>query len=236
MSLSNFEPKTILPMKLASFHPLLITASLGVASILTCADRANGATITETLSSTPGVLVPDNNLSGIVDTISVSSTNLVSIDKVTVTISLSGGWAGDLYAYLYHDGVTSILLNRPGLTAGTPAGSSASSITVTLDDAAATDIHDVAVGATPLVGSFQPDGRNVSPTSVTDLSPRTTTLADFIGQDALGDWSLLVVDAATGDTMTLTSWSVSLTGVAIPEPSVGVLGLLAGLLMFRRRR
>ena len=36
------------------------------------------------------------------------------ISKVDVMLDLSGGWNGDMYAYLLHDGVTSVLLNRVG--------------------------------------------------------------------------------------------------------------------------
>ncbi len=105
-----------------------------------------------------------------------------------------------------------------------------------MEDAAATDVHDVSSAASPILGSFQPDGRNVSPLAADDASVRTTSLADFISAAAGGDWSLLIADVAAGDEATLVSWSVSLTGDVVPEPSVGLLGVLALLVMVRRRR
>lgn len=235
MSPTHFEPNTVSPMQATSFNSLLAVAGLGIAIFVASSGRSDGATVVQTYSSTPGAVVPDNNLSGLVDTIDVS-TAMTSVDKVTVTIETTGGWAGDIYAYLHYDGVTSILLNRPARTLAAPAGSSASSMTITLDDSAVSDIHGVTVGADPITGTFQPDGRNVDPLTVTDASPRTTNLGDFIGADPTGVWSLFIADVSAGDEATLVSWSISLTGDVVPEPSIAILGALGLLLSFRRRR
>ena len=72
------------------------------------------AAITVTYSMSNSTLIPDGDLSGIVQTINVSASGLASIDRVTVHLLTSSGWNGDLYAYLAHSGIISVLINRPG--------------------------------------------------------------------------------------------------------------------------
>lgn len=42
---------------------------------------------------------------------------------ITVTINLTGGWNGDLYAHLVHESGFSVLLNRTGRSLADPDGS-----------------------------------------------------------------------------------------------------------------
>ena len=202
------------------------------AALLTGA--ASAATIiTETFSMNSSVLIPDDDLVGVVQTIN-ASTNLASLDLVTVNLTTTGGWNGDLYAYLWHDGVLTVLVNRPGRTATALDGSAVSGMTVHFMDASTTDIHNAAGTFT---GDFQPDGRAVLPTLALDTSPRTDTLADFLTTSPGGDWKLFIADAAGGDEATLVSWSISLTGPqSIPEPGCGLLMAGALCLWLRRRQ
>ncbi len=217
-------------MQPTSFPSLQVLT--GVA-LLAFGGFAAGATFTQTFTSTPGAVVPDNDLSGLADTISISTT-MTSVDKVTVSIETAGGWTGDLYAYLFHEGTSVVLLNRIAKTAGTPAGSSASSMTIVLDDAASTDIHDVGAATTAITGTFQPDGRETDPAVTLDTDPRTALFNSFIGIDANGDWTLFDADQAAGGTATFESWTLDLT--VVPEPDTFLLLGLAGLLVFHRRR
>ena len=207
------------------------STSLFTLLLLTAGSASAATVVTETFSMSTATVIPDGDLSGLVQTIT-PATSITNVDLITITLNTTGGWNGDLYAYLWHNGTLSVLVNRPGRTVADPAGSSTSGMTLTLADSATTDLH-VASGA--LSGTFQPDGRDIHPTSALDTSPRTDSLADFIGSPASGDWRLYIADVAPGDTATLSSWSISLTG-AVPEPGSAVLLAAAAGLFARRRR
>ena len=206
--------------------------ALCLAALLTGTGTA-ATIITETFAMNVSVVIPDADLSGMVQTIK-PITNLASLDRVTVTLVTSGGWNGDLYAYLWHDGVLSVLINRPGRTAALPDGAGLVGMSVEFADAAFTDIH-LAPGA--FTGSFQPDGRDIHPLIALDTSPRNDKLSDFLTTNPGGDWKLFIADVAGGDEATLVSWSISLTGPqAIPEPGSGLLIIGALCWGLRRRR
>ena len=90
-----------------------ILALLG-AIVLT--QRPASATLYQ--SGTLNTVIPDNNLTGISSSIDVSSAPFSTITDVNVRLTVSGGYNGDLYAYLTHDGATAILLNRIGTAGG----------------------------------------------------------------------------------------------------------------------
>ena len=187
--------------------------------------------ITETFNMTTSTLIPDADLNGIVQTITPATT-LGSLIGVTVTLETSGGWNGDLYAYLWHDGVLRVLVNRTGRTLAKPDGAGTSGMTLTFSDTATMDVH-TAVGA--LEGIFQPDFRNVHPLATLDTSPRSGALADYYSTSPGGAWRLFIADVATGDEATLVGWSISLTGaVAVPEPSM--MGIFALVVMCASQR
>ena len=221
-------------MKLKSF-PLIVLALAGSPCLVTAAT-------TVVYSKTAALEIPDGDASGLASQIAVTSTDLVT--SVTLTLVTSSGWNGDLYAYLEHRGVISVLLNRAGLTAGNSAGAASNGMNVTFSDAATVDVHtglSNTYGA-QATGTFQPDGRAADPDEVLDSSPRTLSFSGFTGQVASGDWTLFIADVAGGDTATLDSWSLSLTtepaGIsAVPEAStsLGLLALGAGGLLTRRR-
>ena len=175
-----------------------------------------------------GGVIPDGSLTGWSDT-----RNLVGapagIKDVSVTLNLSGGWNGDLYAYLVHSSGFAVLLNRVGSTAGNDAGYGASVMNVTLNDAAVLNIHNV--GA-PGAGPYQPDGRNISPLSsgsVFDGTTPTALLSSFYGLNANGNWTLFVADVSGGDVSTVTSWGLDIA--AVPEPGSLIEGAVAVLFL-----
>lgn len=180
-----------------------------------------------------GSQVPDNNAVGLSSTRAVVTT-ITSITEVKVHLDLGGGWAGDMYCYLAHDGGFAVLLNRPGRSAAEPDGSAAGELLLTLADSAAGDVHTGIAGSGPVSGTFQPDARNIDPANSLDTTPRTAFLANFNGMDANGGWTLYVADVAAGETMTLHGWAITITGV--PEPSVVLLGGAGVCLCTRRRR
>jgi subtilisin-like proprotein convertase family protein len=170
-------------------------------------------------------VVPDNDLSGL--TLTETPTGWSgSVSNVSVTLNLSGGWNGDIYAYLYHNGMMSVLLNQVGTPANSGLGYDDSGFNVTLTDAATYSIHNYQADAPTITsgvvqGTWQPDGAGLSV---------------FNGLDASGTWSLYLADENPGGVMTVNSWGLGLT--TIPEPSTLALAGLAALagLLFRRRK
>jgi hypothetical protein len=225
------DPPSTMKLKLLPLVALALAASSGLVTAAT----------TVVHPKTVGLEIPDNESSGLASQITVSSTELIT--GLELTLVTSGGWNGDLYAYLEHDGVISVLLNRAGVTSSNSAGASSSGMNVTFADTALEDVHSglsdtFGVLAT---GTYQPDGRVADPGVVLDTSPRTLSFAGFTGQVAGGNWTLFIADLSSGETATLDSWSLALTTEvsAIPEPGAMMpLGALcaAGLLLRSRRR
>ena len=174
----------------------------------------------------------DNNANGYAFSFSLSLGAGLSIDSLTVDLTIAGGWNGDLYAYLSHGSGFSVLLNRSGSTAGNPGGSGVSGLNVSFADSYLTDIHTALNN--PLTGNFAPDGRNVNPYNALDTDPRTAMLGSFNGIDPNGTWTLFFADVSPPSVSTLQSWTVNI-GVTVPEPgSTTLVGLMIALGWFRR--
>ena len=224
-------------MKIPSVPTVSNTMLVMKLSILLVSCLALGhaaAAVTETYSLNSPTLVPDADLNGIVQTINVTSSGLTGIGQVEVHLDLANGWGGDMYAYLWHNGIISVLVNRPGRSAVLPDGSPASGMHLTLTDLAALDLH-LASGA--LNGTFQPDQRNTHPLTTLDTSLRTTPLSLFNATTPNGEWRLFVADVASGEEATLTSWSFTLSDTVVPEPSqMSLLAATSVALLLRRRR
>lgn len=178
--------------------------------------------------------VPDNSDIGASNTITIASTGLTLIESVTVAIQLEGGWNGDLYAYLVHDGQLAVLLNRPGRTADNDSGSGSTNLVALFDDGALEDVHLSLPASGVASGVFQPDGRMIDPLLSFDTTPRSRLLAVFNNVDPNGDWTLFIADQGIGDMATLTGWSLNIT--AVPEPSAAMLTCLVMLIALRRSR
>ena len=173
-------------------------------------------------------VVPDNDLSGLTITEMLNGWS-GSVSNVTVTLNLTGGWNGDIYAYLYHDDVMSVLLNQVGTPTNSGLGYSDSGFNVTLSDSAAYSIHNYQADLPTITdgvvqGTWQPDGAGLS---------------IFNGLDASGTWSLYLVDESAGGVMTVNSFGLQAEVTATPEPSTLALAALGGLGMLwqlRRRK
>jgi subtilisin-like proprotein convertase family protein len=149
----------------------------------------------------------DANPSGINSSLVVSGAGSW-LTSLTVTLNISGGYNGDLYAYLSYNGTLVTLLNRVGTGSGGPVQSAFGYATagfhnVTLDDAATGgNIHNVQnPGSLPAV-SYTADGGS---------------LATFNGLNPNGTWTLFFADLSAGNTSTLDGWSLDIT--AVPEPA-----------------
>lgn len=196
------------------------------------------AVAADSATYTPGLVVPDNDLNGVSDTENFSS-SIQSISDIQISLDISGGFDGDLYAYLRHNNTGfAVLLNRVGRTAGNSFGSTDSGFNITLSSSAASDVHGAPSGSGPLTGTWQPDGRNFDPLNSLNSTPRTALLDSFDGMAASGNWTLFVADTSPVGVATLQDWTLTVTGV--PEPSSAYLWLLIlamiGTIACRRSR
>lgn len=161
---------------------------------------------------------------GYVDSRVLNGSQIVQIESIKVTLTLSAELAGDAYAYLVHDTGRVVLLNRAGKKAASPYGYlDGGGFQVEFETGAAQgDIHvyqDVTgeLDDTAVSGVWLPDGRDVDPLVVTDSIARTATLDSFVGLDANGTWDLFVADVLEGDVTALTSWSLDIAGFSAED-------------------
>lgn len=191
--------------------------------------------------------IPDGSTLGVSDSRAVSG-GPGAIIQIKVSLEISGGFTGDLYAVLSHDGASTVLLNRPGRRDGDPLGYDDSGLSVTFSDAASADVHTYRLQLTgnhaipiagPLGGLWQPDARTAAPGVVLDTSPRSPSslLSAFTGHTPDGTWTLFVADLGPVGEATLKSWTLDIT--MVPEPAcVGVWFAfgLGGWILGQRRR
>jgi subtilisin-like proprotein convertase family protein len=190
-------------------------------------------------------LVPDGNVNGLMLATNLPVPGL--INSVTVGLDISGGYNGDLYAYLAGpNGGFAILLNRVGVSNNATAfGYSDSGMSLTFSDLAANSIQyyqnytNTAGGL--VFGTWQPEGVNIDPATNDPTAffgaGQTAMLASFNGTDATGVWTLFVADMSGGGQSTVTDWSLDIV-TTVPEPgalALTVLGLAGAYILIRRR-
>ena len=204
----------------------LKTTLLGFGLLLTVSAQAALFTLS---SGTLNTAIPDGNVNGLQSTLTFNDAYFDNVLDVNVRLNISGGYNGDLYAYLTHGSGFSVLLNRTGRTGGNSFGYGDAGFNITLDDQNGTDIHAYGGnGGAQLTGTWQPDARNINPATVLDTDARTAFLNAFNGLDANGGWTLFIADVSGGDVSTLVSWELDIT--AVPEPTTVALGIFGGVL------
>ena len=192
--------------------------------------------------------IPDNNANGYQNSFTASGIPGPIMD-MTITLNLTGGFNGDLYVALDYNNTTAVLLNRVGLSAVNSVGYPDSGFNITLDDSATSDVHFYQTvsytlnGSGQLTGSWQPDGRLISPLSSGAAiagATRGNTLGVFDGMDPNGTWTLFAADLSPGGISTLAGYSLAI--IAVPEPNslaligcVGACGWLWWRLVQRRK-
>jgi subtilisin-like proprotein convertase family protein len=204
----------------------------------TLASTATWAQVTETTNYSVGLSIPDNNASGLSSTVAFDSSQIYQITDVEVSLTVSGGFNGDYYAYLTHDTGFAVLLNRVGRDAGSLFGYPDGGLSVLLDDQAPNgDIHVYRSTLNPnggtLTGMWAPDARTEDPASVLSTSSRSAYLASFSGLNPNGAWTLFIADLEPGSVGTLEGWGLTVTGV--PEPSTLTLLLLTSAVLIGRK-
>lgn len=189
------------------------------------------------------VAVPDGNASGVALTTGLTDLG-GTITSVTVSLDISGGFNGDLYAYLRGpNGGFAVLLNRVGVTSGDAFGYSDTGFNVTFDDSGGyNNIHfyqnlsyDLNGGG-QLTGTWASDGRNIDPQSAPslfDTTLPTALLTSFDGTDPDGTWTLFLADLSSGEQSTVVTWGLNIQ--IVPEPSAYAL-LAVGILLGLRKR
>jgi subtilisin-like proprotein convertase family protein len=196
-------------------------------------------------STSATVVIPNNNLSGVAEQLTFSST-LTSISDVEVSLDIAGGYDGDYYAYLTYGTGFAVLLNREGSSIGNSYGSPYSGYNVTFSGSAPNGNINLANAVGGIVtGTWQPDGRNVSPLGVVyNASPsQTALLSSFDGLNPNGTWDLFIADISVGGQGSLVRWGLTVTQDPTDVPDNGgtlglsVLGVsLLGLWSLRQRR
>ena len=163
-----------------------------------------------------GGIIPDNDFNGWADTRSVSTMPAGVIMGLSVDLELTGGWNGDLYAYLVHDSGFTVLLDRvgaPGLSYG--YGDAGMDVTLV---ASGTSIHGYGGGNT----------FSSTPTGIWMTDNTSGSLASFLGTSPNGAWSLFIADLSAGGVTTVQNWGLQMDVVAVPEVETWVAAAVAG--------
>jgi subtilisin-like proprotein convertase family protein len=188
-----------------------------------------GGVIILALRANAAITIPDGNAVGVTDTRTISGLG-ASITDVRVTLDISGGYNGDLYAYLSYGGVLVPLLNRVGVQAGNAFGYGTTGMSVTLagnPTGGYANIHGI---ENPASGNtYAPDGRAIDPQSSSSAfdSAGTIGFTAFNGKDPNGTWTLFFADMSSGAQSTLASWNLVIT--AVPEPTNVALAVFSGV-------
>ncbi|MEP6512192.1 MAG: proprotein convertase P-domain-containing protein, partial [Dokdonella sp.] len=159
--------------------------------------------------SSPGAPIPDNNATGVSDSLVISDPLVVNSLKVYVKARHT--WVGDLAFKLTKSAASSILIDRPGVPAST-YGCSGDNVDVLLDDAAGTLVENQCNPTPPAIGGTQ--------------KPNNPINSVFAGSSFAGTWTLTASDAVAGDTGTLDEWCL-VAQLAPPTYTVG--GTVSGL-------
>jgi len=188
--------------------------------------------------------LPDGETSGLVLSPGLSGMD-GSIASLTVSLNISGGFNGDLYAYLAGPaGGFAVLLNRAGVTGGNSFGYDDTGFNVTFTTFATNNIHfyqDLTYdlnGNGQLTGAWQPDGRAIDPLSSPSLFDATSPadlLNSFNGTNPNGTWRLFLTDLSDGGESQLVDWRLEITTIPEPQP-ISLLALSGGLMAVWRHR
>lgn len=182
-------------------------------------------------------VIPDGSLTGWSDSRTVTGSGIHHVGAIEVSLSLSGGYNGDLYAYLVHDTGLAVLLNRVGVGSSDSFGYDQPGLDVTFSSTASHDVHFYAThspafdGDGRLTGTWKPDGRGVDPLAdAADFDAAgTSDFRVFENQEPDGLWTLFVADvSAGGGTNTVVSWSLRIDTVVEPPTNLVVTGVAPG--------
>ena len=189
---------------------------IGLMTALLAAGVARATLYTE--SFTTGTAIPVGNPVGVALSETVSGIPAgLTVGGLTVGLNISGGYNGNLYAYLVApNGTLVTLMNEPGVGVN-GFGASGAGMNITLQDGVVSNPDNIAniqneTSSSVLSGSYNAAG----------------SLAGFNGSAAGGTWTLFFADLGSGGgSSELNSWSLGIT--AVPEPANAALAVLGGL-------
>ncbi|WP_146066881.1 Calx-beta domain-containing protein, partial [Candidatus Venteria ishoeyi] len=167
------------------------------------------------ICSGSSVAIPDNNPSGISD--SVVFTDSAAIIGIAVSLNVNHEFVGDLAATLTHEdtGTTVNLINRPGGMFCTGYD-----IDITLDDSGTLSVQDDCADNTV---AYTPSG----------LYQPAEALSTFSGQNLNGTWTLNVSDHWSGATGMLNNWCVNALTAENTSPLASNI-IVSGILTIRK--
>jgi trimeric autotransporter adhesin len=139
--------------------------------------------------SSPNVAIPDNNPTGVTDTMALETD--ATLAGLRLVLRANHTWVGDLSFRLSHLQASALVVDRPGVPAST-YGCSGDNIDAVLDDDAAVAIEGRCEASVPTISGV--------------LRPNEAMGAAFAGLPAGGSWSLQATDAVGSDTGTLLEW------------------------------
>jgi subtilisin-like proprotein convertase family protein len=137
----------------------------------------------------PNVAIPDNNTTGVTDSMVVADASTLTGLKVIVRATHT--WVGDLAFTVSKGASSSIIIDRPGVPAAAN-GCNGDNIDVTMDDASAVLVENQCNAAPPAISGID--------------KPNNPINTVFNGQSLAGTWNLKVTDAAAQDTGNLVEW------------------------------
>jgi subtilisin-like proprotein convertase family protein len=140
--------------------------------------------------SAPLASIPDNDVGGIGDTITLSGTETIA--DIDVFLRISHDFVGHLNAVVSHEGVDVVLLDRPGYP----------------DSASGCDGLDVETRLRDEAQSPAEDACSTTPPAIAGQLLPVGTLADFNDLNISGDWTLTVSDLEAGATGIFEQWCV----------------------------
>jgi len=210
--------------------------------------EAGGQTVAVTsVTNNTTTIVADANAVGVTERFSMSGL-VGGVTDVQVHLDLTGGFNGDLYAYLVDpQGQMSVLLNRVGVNGSNPIGYSDAGFNISLDSLATTNIHSYqgvsyTLSGGKVTGTWAADGLSINPKSSGSVFGTTTPVSGLNiynglnGGDLNGTWTLFVADLAAGGGNTSID-QVILSVATVPEPSNLILAAagMAALILLQRR-
>lgn len=174
-----------------------------VRAINACGTSANSTVFSFTTANilefcrTPALAIPDNNTTGVTDSVTVSGLP-GNVTDVNVRVEATHTWVGDLRFRIARGSpaTTANLMTNPSTPGGTVGNCQGDNVEITFDDetSPARPANTNCANATPgMSGNFTPE----------------QVLSAFDGAAGNGTWTLTAIDSAGQDTGTVTRWCVT---------------------------
>ncbi|MBX3688782.1 S8 family serine peptidase, partial [Dokdonella sp.] len=162
------------------------------------------------ICSTVNTAIPDNNTTGLSNSITVADTS--TLTNLKVSIKGTHTWVGDLKFQLSRGAGNVMMVDRPGYT-GSGFGCSNNDFDIVLDDAATTPVEGQCNATPPALSGV--------------VKPNNPINSVFAGAPFNGTWTLTASDNAGGDTGSLAEWCLIPTTATGATYTVG--GSVSGL-------